>query len=64
MRTLVTGHNGYIGSVLVPIFEQAGHDVVGLDSDLFASCIFGQNGHHVESFQADVRDDAVDCLPR
>ena len=41
MRILVTGHNGYIGSVLVPMLEQAGHDVVGLDSDIFAACLFG-----------------------
>ena len=45
LRILVTGHNGYIGSVLVPVLERAGHDVVGLDSDLFAACTFGPNGH-------------------
>jgi nucleoside-diphosphate-sugar epimerase len=56
LHTLVTGHNGYIGSVLVPMLERAGHDVVGLDSDLFAACIFGQNGHGVPSLHADVRD--------
>ena len=56
MRILVTGHNGYIGSVLVPLLEQADHDVVGIDSDIFASCLFGRNGHEVESLQADVRD--------
>jgi nucleoside-diphosphate-sugar epimerase len=56
LRTLVTGHNGYIGSVLVPVLERAGHEVVGLDSDLFSPCIFGQNGHEVESLRADVRD--------
>ena len=56
MRVLVTGHNGYIGSVLVPTLEEAGHEVVGLDSDLFAPCVFGPNRHHVESLQADVRD--------
>jgi nucleoside-diphosphate-sugar epimerase len=56
LRTLVTGHNGYIGSVLVPMLEQAGHEVVGLDSDIFAPCTFGLNGHQVESRQADVRD--------
>ena len=41
MRTLVTGHNGYIGSVLVPMLRRAEHEVVGLDSDLFAECWFG-----------------------
>jgi nucleoside-diphosphate-sugar epimerase len=41
MRVLVTGHLGYIGAVLVPIFQAAGHDVVGLDTDLYRECTFG-----------------------
>ena len=41
MRVLVTGHLGYIGSVLVPVFQAAGHEVVGLDSDLYRGCTFG-----------------------
>ena len=49
MRVLVTGHNGYIGSVLVPMLEQAGHEVVGLDSDLFAACTFGPDVPEVDS---------------
>ena len=56
MRILVTGHNGYIGSVLVPVLERAGHEVVGLDSDLFAVCTFGNEVPEVTSLQADVRD--------
>ena len=56
MRVLVTGHNGYIGSVLVPMLERAGHEVVGLDSDLFAACTFGPDVPDVQSLQADVRD--------
>jgi nucleoside-diphosphate-sugar epimerase len=56
LRILVTGHNGYIGSVLVPILLQADHEVVGLDTDIFAPCLFGKNGHEVESLRADVRD--------
>jgi nucleoside-diphosphate-sugar epimerase len=56
LRVLVTGHNGYIGSVLVPILEGAGHDVVGLDTDIFEPCLFGEDGHRVESLQLDVRD--------
>jgi nucleoside-diphosphate-sugar epimerase len=56
LRVLVTGHRGYIGSVLVPALQRAGHEVVGLDSDLFADCWFGPVQPEVESVQADVRD--------
>ncbi len=49
MRVLVTGHHGYIGTVLVPLARQAGHDVVGLDSDLFEPCVFGEAPAEVES---------------
>ena len=38
MRVLLTGHHGYIGSVLAPFLLEAGHEVVGLDCDLFADC--------------------------
>ena len=62
MRVLVTGHHGYIGSVLVAKLTAAGHEVVGLDSDLFSPCLFGQNGHEVESLQADVRDAETEDL--
>jgi nucleoside-diphosphate-sugar epimerase len=56
MRVLVTGHNGYIGVVLVPILEAAGHEVVGLDSYLFETCDFGLVVDDVESRRLDVRD--------
>ena len=36
MRVLVTGHLGYIGAVLAPVVRDAGHEVVGLDSGLYA----------------------------
>lgn len=55
MRVLVTGHNGYIGSVLTPVLERAGHEVAGLDSDLFAACTFGGDPPAVDSVQMDVR---------
>jgi len=41
MHVLVTGHKGYIGTVIVPMLQAAGHEVTGLDSDLFEGCIFG-----------------------
>jgi nucleoside-diphosphate-sugar epimerase len=44
MRALVTGHLGYIGTILTPMLVQAGYDVVGLDSDLYAHCTFSHGG--------------------
>src|SRR3954447_9584923 len=38
VRVLVTGHEGYIGSVAVPMLQAAGHDVVGLDTAYYAGC--------------------------
>jgi nucleoside-diphosphate-sugar epimerase len=56
LRVLITGYNGYIGTVLVPVLERAGHDLVGLDSDLFAACTFGPDAPKIDSVEADVRD--------
>lgn len=35
MKILVTGHLGYIGTVLTPLLRKAGHEVFGCDSGLF-----------------------------
>lgn len=56
MRVLVTGHKGYIGTVLVPMLAEAGHTVVGLDSDLFEQCSFRQGIIGVRELRVDVRD--------
>ena len=42
MRVLVTGHHGYIGSMLAPMLPEAGHDVVGLDTFFYRDCDFGR----------------------
>jgi nucleoside-diphosphate-sugar epimerase len=56
MRLLVTGHNGYIGSLMTPLLQQAGHEVVGMDIDLFKACTFGEPPATIESIHKDVRD--------
>src|SRR2546428_8887465 len=56
MRILVTGHKGYIGTVMVPMLLGAGHDVVGLDSDLFRQCTFGPGIHDIPELRLDLRD--------
>lgn len=38
---MVTGHQGYLGSVMVPVLQEAGHDVTGLDAGYFADCVLG-----------------------
>ncbi len=56
MRVLVTGHDGYIGCVLVPMLQERGHEVVGLDSGLFVGCEFNDLPFECETIRADVRD--------
>ena len=56
MRVLVTGHNGYIGSVMAPLLKLLGHDVVGLDTFYFEDCTFGEEPGWIPSLRRDIRD--------
>ena len=62
MRTLVTGHNGYIGCVLVPLLQEAGHEVVGLDNYLYEACTYGDDVADPPAVRKDVRDVTVEDL--
>jgi len=56
MRVLVTGHNGYIGSIMLPFLQAAGHEVVGLDSFYFEDCTLGKDASHPQAIRKDLRD--------
>jgi len=56
MRVLVTGHRGYIGTVLVPLLLEHDHEVTGLDSDLFRACTFDGELTPIPELIGDVRD--------
>ncbi|MBT0566272.1 NAD(P)-dependent oxidoreductase [Williamsia sp. CHRR-6] len=62
MKVLITGHLGYLGTVMVPLVAAAGHEVVGLDSGLFADCILGPAPTDPPSIDTDLRDVTVDQL--
>lgn len=56
MKVLVTGHRGYIGTVMVPMLLDEGFDVVGLDTDLYRYCTYGDPPLEVPTLLKDVRD--------
>jgi nucleoside-diphosphate-sugar epimerase len=56
MKILLTGHRGYIGAIAVPMLTSAGHEVVGLDTDLFAGCEFGPATGEIPEVRKDLRD--------
>ena len=56
MRVLITGHQGYIGTMMAPFLAAAGHDIVGLDSDLFEQSTFGSIPKDFPALRKDIRD--------
>ncbi len=62
MRVLLTGHQGYLGTVMAPVLTAAGHDVVGLDSGLFADCVLGPAPNDPPTLTVDLRDITMDLL--
>ncbi|WFB10980.1 SDR family oxidoreductase [Streptomyces sp. LX-29] len=60
MRVLLTGHQGYLGTVMAPVLSAAGHEVVGLDSGLFADCVLGPAPADPRGHRVDLRDVTAD----
>lgn len=61
MKILVTGNLGYIGTVMVPMLLAAGHEVQGMDIDLYERCTFGPESGitSVPTTIKDIRDAEV-----
>ena len=55
MRILLTGSRGYIGTVMAPMMVDAGHDVVGLDTDLYRRSTFGPWRESIRTIEKDTR---------
>jgi nucleoside-diphosphate-sugar epimerase len=55
MKILLTGSRGYIGSVMAPFLVRAGHEVVGVDSDLYRRSTFGSWKDEIETWVKDIR---------
>lgn len=62
MKVLLTGNRGYIGCVLSQMLVDNGHDVIGLDSDLFGACTFYGSVPPIQTSMKDVRDADVSDL--
>ena len=58
MHILVTGNNGYIGTILTEMLIQKGYSVTGLDVNYFSSCILEPANHDFRQIIKDIR--AVD----
>ena len=59
MKVLVTGSEGYIGTLLVPMLTARGHQVTRLDSRLFKACAFGHLDCSGKLVNMDIRDVAM-----
>lgn len=62
MRVMVTGHRGYIGSVMVKMLQAEGHEVRGYDSALYRRCLFAAGG--TAAGIPEMRKDVRDALPQ
>ena len=62
MKVLVTGSQGYIGTILMPMLVEWGHDATGLDSDLYERCTFDDGMPDMPFIRKDIRDIQFDDI--
>ena len=62
MKILVTGNQGYIGSVLVPMLSQKGHEVTGFDIGYYKDCLLYDDQVIVKQISKDIRDVSMSDL--
>ena len=62
MKVVITGHLGYIGTVLTQMLVSEGYEVVGIDSDLYRDCTFGAELRKIPTINKDIRDITVEDL--
>lgn len=64
MKVLLTGYNGYVGTVMTPLLLAAGHEIVGLDTNLYKGSTFGEEAtiKDVVSINKDIRDVEISDL--
>lgn len=62
MKVVITGHLGYIGTVLTQMLVSEGYEVVGIDSDLYGDCTFGAEFRKIPTINKDIRDVTVEDL--
>ncbi len=57
---LLTGHRGYIGSIMAEHLVRAGHRVVGLDTGYFGDCTLVPDRVEIPEVRKDIRDVELD----
>src|SRR6266576_1270668 len=62
VRVLVTGSNGYIGTVMMTVLRSAGHALVGLDTNFFEDCLFTEDLKSYPTIRKDIRDVELEDL--
>jgi nucleoside-diphosphate-sugar epimerase len=68
MKILITGNQGYVGSVLGDYLEKFGFDAIGLDVGYYKECLLDENFVDIPTIAMDIRDvtatqlSGIDCV--